>query len=75
MRLGATSDGLLLASQGIAGDMENRNTAAAIVSHANIDKRTMLVLIMDDLNGTASTTGLRDRIIDKSMNIALLAPF
>lgn len=75
LRLGAIRYGILVASQGITGEMVNRNAASSIVSHANVDKRTILVLTMDDLGGISSTMDLRDLLIEKRMNVALLAPF
>lgn len=65
MRLGGATHGLLFTANGITGDATEKNAAYQIIQTARTERRTMVVLTLDELATQRSAEDLRYLIIDK----------
>lgn len=72
---GNCSSGILLAANGVTGDLQSRTFGQGVVATALLSQRNILVVTLDDLAPIASTTDLRDLLCRRLMEISTGRPF
>jgi Restriction endonuclease len=71
MRLGGVREGILIAANGVTGEMKRRRAAQGILTAANADDpaRKIFVVTLSEIAGLTSYTELRELLIDKSLKL------
>lgn len=69
MRLGGVSEGILVAAHGITGDRQLRTAAQEILTLANVEKRRIMILELDEIAQLSCRQDLRDLLIDRQLDL------
>jgi len=70
LRLGGVDEGILVAARGITGDPQLRTAAHDIIMLANVEKRHIMVVQLDDIARLTCTEDLRNLLIDSQLGLA-----